>query len=638
MTNGDKKLIVTGIFVMLVLVTLVAYWQACGNGFCWDDGLYITENEHIRTGLTWENIRGAFTASHGATWHPLTSLSHMLDCQLFELEAFWHHLTSLLFHIFNVLLLFWILKRATGELWLSAFIATVFALHPLNVESVAWVAERKNVLSTFFWMLTIIAYIRYSEHPGIGRYLQVILFFSLGLMAKPMVVTLPFVLLLLDYWPLSRFQFGQKSRIEDLSRDESAILEHRSSSVRRLVAEKVPLFALSAVVSVITFITQRGRGAVKSIPVESRIANAVVSYGRYIGKTLWPSKLAAFYPFPRSLEAGPLAGWAFFLLCVSILVLIWWRRRPWLLVGWLWYIGTLIPVIGLVQVGGQAMADRYVYVPMIGLLIIFGWSAREVAARWPITKTGIGICAVIVLVALTLCTRIQTGYWRNNITLYERALKVTAGNALLHDNLGREFSIQGELDKAIEHYKAALRFNPRYYAAYYDLAAILIHKGRTDEAIEHLKEAVKFKPEGPKIRNMLASAYFQQGDYEPAVMHWSEALRLRPDWAEVLNNLAWLKSAYEDVPFYDPNEAVEMARRACEMTENKRYQMLDTLGVAYAAAGRFEQAVRTAEQALELARSSGRPESGVEISKHLELYKAGRPYRGAIQPKSSAVQ
>jgi tetratricopeptide (TPR) repeat protein len=718
------------IYIVLSLAVIIAYEPIRLNDFVnYDDYHYITNNPHINKGVTLESVLWAFTTPHFFMWHPLTSLSHILDCQFFGLNPFWHHLTNLLFHIFNTLLLFWILKKMTGEIWPSIFVAAAFALHPLNIESVAWVAERKSVLSSFFWMLTIVAYIRYSEHTGIWRYLLVILFSSLGLMAKPMVVTLPFVLLLLDYWPLDRFRWGHQNRIEDSPQAKPTQVSSKSYSVWILVREKIPLLVLSAVLSVITFIAQQGGKVIKPIPLEVRFTNAVVSYGRYIWKMLWPNKLAVFYPHPRMIETGPLVGWAILLLCISVLALFWWRRRPWLLVGWLWYIGTLIPVIGLVQAGGQAMADRYTYIPLIGLFIIFGWGARELAARWPLTKMAIGTCAVIALVALMLCTRLQIGHWRNSITLYEHAIKATGGSDLVHDNLGMTILRQkGDVEGAITHYKAALLLNPNYWHAHNNLAMAFFKLGKTDQAIKHWTKALQLKPGWPEVHNYLAGAFYMQGKTDEAIMHWTEALRLKPDWTEVsdnlnklhqwkkrdetiaeyieklrrnpddpnmhqalaaelyrqgkiddaithwleaakrrpewaevqnslgmafyrqgknekaikywtqavrlkpdwpeaLNNLAWALATGEKKELRYPTKAVRLAERACELTNYNQPRMLDTLAAAYAAAGRFIKAVKTAEKGIELAREAKDEKTADDIRSHLQLYKKGKSYQ-----------
>jgi Flp pilus assembly protein TadD len=645
----------------LSFAVIIAYEPIRLNDFVnYDDFPYVTRNPNVNKGVTLESVLWAFTTPHFFMWHPLTSLSHMLDCELFGLNPFWHHLTNLLFHIFNTLLLFLIMKRMTGEVWPSIFVAAVFALHPLNVESVAWLAERKSVLSSFFWMLTIAAYIRYSENPGIWKYLLVILVFSLGLMAKPIVVTVPFVLLLLDYWPLSRFRWAPQSRIKNLPQAATVGISYKSSSAWRLVGEKIPLIVLAAVLSVITFIAQKGGKVVKPIPPIVRTTNAVVSYGRYIWKMLWPNKLAVFYPHPRVVETGPLVGWSILLLCISILALFWRRRRPWLLVGWLWYIGTLIPVVGLVQVGGQAMADRYTYMPLIGLFVICGWGAKELATRWPFTKVALGTCAVIVLVMLTLCTRLQIGHWRSSITLYEHAIKATGGSALAHDNLGMTILRQkGDVEEAIAHHKAALSINPNYWHAHYNLAMVFSELGKTSQAVKHWTkvlqlrpnwpeaysnlagalymqgkiddaitywlEAVKQKPDWAEVQNSLGMAFYRQGKNEEAISHWAEAIRLKPDWPEPYNNLAWLLATAQDEKLRNSSEAIRLAERACELTDYSRPGILDTLAAAYASARRFADAVETAEKAKELAAASGQEKLADDIEKHIELYKLDRP-------------
>lgn len=348
---------------MLALVTLIVFGQACRNDFVgYDDIYYVTDNPHVKSGLSLDSVIWAFTTMYNANWHPLTWLSHMLVCQLFSLNPLWHHLTNVLFHTVNTLLLFGILKRMTGKIWPSAFAAAAFALHPLHVESVAWVSERKDVLSGFFWMLTVICYIRYTERQSIGKYLLVFLVFGLGLMAKSMLVTLPFVLLLLDYWPLGRLQW-----------------EHRLKSLWHLIIEKVPLLALSAASSTITFIAQKSAGAMelgKVYPLNIRISNAAVSYIAYIGKLIYPSRLAVLYPYPGS----SLPLWqpiVSLLVLIAVSAAVIYSARRYLVIGWFWYIGTLVPVIGLVQIGNQMMADRYTYLPSIGIFIMVAWGQRS---------------------------------------------------------------------------------------------------------------------------------------------------------------------------------------------------------------------------------------------------------------------
>ena len=535
------------IYVVLSVATLIAFEPARLNGFVnYDDDDYVTRNPQVTSGLTPESVRWAFTTPYMANWHPLTWLSHMLDCELFGLNPLWHHLTSLSFHIANTLLLFWVLKRMTGAVWQSAFVAAVFALHPLRVESVAWVAERKDVLSGFFWMLTMAFYVRYAERVGIGRYIAVFLSFGLGLMAKPMLVTLPFVLLLLDYWPLGRFQLGKGAGYRSLF---------------HLVREKVPLFVLSAASSVVTFIVQQSAGAMK--PAESfglnvRISNAIVSYLGYIFKMIYPSGLAPLYPHP----GDNLPRWqpiVFFVILAAALVAIIYMRRRYLTAGGLWYLGTLVPVIGLVQVGEQVMADRYTYLPSIGIFIMVGWGANELLERWRYRKIGLGMATAMVLAALLICTRMQARHWQNNLTLFRHTIEVTRNNFVMHTNYG--------------------------------------------------------------------NALLEEGRLEPAIENYNEALRIKPNYAAAINNLAWILATTEDTRFRNPADAVKLAQRACVLTNYKDPQSLDTLAAAYAAAGRFEEAIETAEKAMELAVSAGRKDLATEIQDRLRLYQAHQPYR-----------
>lgn len=429
----------------LVVATVIAFEPVRNNKFVeYDDDVYVTENEHVKNGIRPVSVIRAFTTPDAGNWHPLTWLSHMLDCELFGLNPFWHHLSNLLFHIANTLLLFLILKKMTGSVWPSGFVAAAFALHPLHVESVAWVAERKDVLSGFFWMLTIAAYILYARRPSLIRYLLVVLFLCLGLMAKPMVVTLPFVLLLLDYWPLCRFGQPYQNRDEkDLSRSQSGGVYYAKSSFWRLVTEKIPLFALVAASAVITFIVQQGAGAMKPgdrFSLSVRISNALVSYIGYILKIFCPIRLAALYPHP----GGNLPVWqpivsAVLLAGITAIVIYLGRHRRYLPVGWLWYLVTLVPVIGLVQVGSQAMADRYTYLPSIGIFIIVAWGTAEFFSGWRYRKIVFRLTAGVVLAVLLILTRIQVGYWRNNSTLFGHALDVTKDNFIMHNNFGNAF-------------------------------------------------------------------------------------------------------------------------------------------------------------------------------------------------------
>lgn len=514
------------ICLFLIVATLAIYWQAGNHEFVsYDDPTYVTENRFVQKGLTLESISWAFTATHASNWHPLTWLSHMLDCQLFGLNPGMHHLTSLLLHIASSILLFLVFRRMTGALWCSAFVAALFALHPLHVESVAWVAERKDVLSAFFWLLTMWSYTWYVERSGINRYLLVLLFFIMGLMSKPMLVTLPFVLLLLDYWPLGRFQLGQSGNYK--------ILDIPKSPVRRLILEKVPFFVLAMISSVVTFIVQQSGGAVSSldaIPLKIRTANALVSYVSYIGKMIWPHKLEVIY-LHHMLPGWQVAGACLLLLSVSLLVVRIVKKHPYLAVGWLWYLGTLVPVIGLVQVGVQSMADRYTYIPLIGLFIIIAWGVPELVARWRHNKIGLTILAVSLLSVLMATTWTQVRYWKNSITLFQHAIDVTANNCVAHNSLGMALAEQGDTTKAIEHYYEALRIQPGLVIVHNNLGNIMAKQGKLREAIKYYSEAVRIKPDYAKARYNLGIVLAHQGKFREAIKHYSEAVRIKPGYA-----------------------------------------------------------------------------------------------------------
>jgi len=515
----------------LVLSILVAYWQVRDHEFVnYDDDLYVTKNQHVQAGLSLKGITWSLTDTSTGNWHPLTWLSHMLDCQLYGMNPGSHHLTSVLFHMWNTLLLFLLLRRMTGALWQSGFVATLFALHPLHVESVAWVAERKDVLSTFFWMLTLWSYVWYVEHRGISRYLLVLLFFILGLMAKPMLVTLPFVLLLLDYWPLKRFSW-EKSVDGNLQQE---------STISRMIWEKTPLFFLAMALSVVTFLAQKSGGALNPLdvyPLDARIGNAVVSYVSYIGKMIWPNNLAILYPHPGMLPIKQVAGAGLLILFISLLAIWAVKRRPWFTVGWLWYTGTLVPVIGLVQVGVQSMADRYTYVPLIGLFIIVAWGIHELMARWRHRIMGLLTMTALFILILLVITRMQVRYWSNSISLFEHAIKVTDGNFVAHNNLGKAFSEKGRIAEAITHFLEALRIKPDYAEAHNNLGLSLAKNGRIDEAIKHILQALQLKPYFAEAHNNLGNALDLQRRTGEAIGHYLEALRIKPDFEEAHYNL-----------------------------------------------------------------------------------------------------
>jgi protein O-mannosyl-transferase len=524
----------------LVAATLVAFWDVRNHGFMdIDDGVYVTENPQVQAGLTFKGLIWAFTTVHASNWHPLTWLSHMLDCELYGLNAAGHHLTSLFLHIVNTLLLFLVLKRMAGSLWKSGFVAALFALHPLHVESVAWVAERKDVLSTFFWILTLGAYVRYAEHPQLRRYLPVLFCFALGLLSKPMLVTLPFVMLLLDYYPLGRLQFGWLDH-RDPHNLKTPNPGHQRSSLLHLVREKIPFFILTALSSFITFYAQQAGGAVGSLalyPLETRVLNATVSYVRYIGKMLWPQNLAILYPYSEISHFWGV-GAGLFLLGTTILVVRVACKRPYLLVGWLWYLGTLVPVIGLVQVGLQSMADRYTYVPLIGLFIMIAWGIPDIPSEWRHRKTALSVGMCLAVLPLVVMTRTQVSYWRSNLSLFEHALNVTSNNSRIHLNLGYNLLQHGKISEAMTHYAEALRIDPQYSEAHYNLGVALGKQGEIQEAMVHYGEALKLNPNYADAHNNLGIILARQERNREAISHFEEALRVKPDRPEIYINMA----------------------------------------------------------------------------------------------------
>ena len=529
--------------LFLTIVTLSLFWQVQNHGFVnLDDDLYVTANRRVQAGLTIDGIVWAVTTTHASNWHPLTWLSHMVDCDLFGLNPGAHHFTNLLLHLANTLLLFLVFHRMTRALWPSAFVATLFAVHPLHVESVAWIAERKDLLSTFFWLLTMGLYLQYVKRPRYTRYLLVFLSFSLGLMAKPMLVSLPFVLLLLDYWPLGRLQFVSSSLATQSDPGKSVHFWSRRSLMLRLVLEKMPLLGLATVSSIVTFLAQRSGGALESlntIPLNVRLANAFVAYARYLEKTFWPHDLAVFYPHPgRSLPIWQVAGAVLLLLCITVLVLRTLRSRPYLTTGWLWYLGTLVPVIGLVQVGAHAMADRYTYIPLIGLFIVMAWGLSDTLARWPHRRAALATLTAGLLVAFMICSRIQVRYWQNSTALFQHTLNVTTNNWLAHNNMGNALARQGRLGEAANHYSQALDIRPNDPMAHNNLGITLAEKGRLDEAVAHYSEALCIDGEFAAAYYNLGNALVQRGEFKKAMASYVKAVEIKPQFAEAHNNYA----------------------------------------------------------------------------------------------------
>jgi hypothetical protein len=521
----------------LVAVTLAVYAQVISHQFIiLDDNRYIRENPIVNRGLTLAGIAWAFTTFHAANWHPLTWLSHMLDSQIFGLNAGGHLLVNALIHASNTLLLFVFLRRVTGAKWQSAIVAALFALHPLHVESVAWAAERKDTLSTFFGLLSLVAYARYVETPSWKRYALVAVALALGLMAKPMLVTWPFVLLLLDYWPLRRFQWQRATGTEGFVR-----------ALVPLVREKLPLFCLAAASMVMTFIAQSHGGAVRTfvqVPVSLRLSNAVVSYAKYLFLTVWPSDLAVYYPFSRTgVPVWQLACAIMLLAVITTFAFRQARERPYLLMGWLWFVGTLVPVIGLVQVGGAAMADRYHYVPSIGLFVAFVFGLSDLACAFCIHRTAMGVLTVAALSILACLTAVQTGRWRNSATLFQYTASLTPDNRMIENNLGTILGESGRYDEAAAHFAKALRTKPDFLEVISDadirenLGLLLARQGKAAEAMEQLNEALRLNPNSAEAHTTLGVVLLRLGKAEESIPHFSAAIQLKPEWNLPRDNL-----------------------------------------------------------------------------------------------------
>ena len=521
------------ICLFLILASGVVYLQVWNHDFVgYDDDGYVFENVRVQKGLTLDNAIWAFKTTQKSNWHPLTWLSHMLDVELFGLQPGRHHMTSVFFHILNSQLLFGIFSKMTGRVWQSGFVAAMFALHPLHVESVAWVSERKDVLAMFFWTLTLWSYARYVEQPRIKRYLPVVGLFALGLIAKPMLVTLPFVLLLLDFWPLSRIQFNGSN--------QDSVISGRRSSMGWLILEKTPLFILTLGSCFITFFAQAKGGAVGSSaihPFPVKVANAFFSYLKYIQKMIWPDHLAVLYPHPGVIPVWQLTAAMVLLIGISFVAIRYLKQLPWLGVGWFWYLGTLVPVIGLVQVGVQGLADRYTYIPLTGLFIIIAWGVPKLMSGWRYRTIAIsGICVVLFPILMATAW-IQASYWQNSQKLFRHALDVTTDNYVIHNNLGFELAEIGRVDEAIKHYREAVRINPDFEIAYINLGKALLLQGKVDESIRFNQALLKIKPDYAGVHHNLGLVLLHKGEAEQAIFHFQEALRINNDYAEVYNSL-----------------------------------------------------------------------------------------------------
>jgi protein O-mannosyl-transferase len=521
------------ICLVLVAIILVVYAQSLYFPFInLEDPLNIVNNPYVQGKITLEKIYWAFTDGTWVTnyWAPLLWLSFLFDHQLYGLNAGGYHATNIFFHIANTLLLFFVLRRMTGSNWKCFFIAALFAVHPLHVESVAWVTERKDVLSTFFWMLTMWGYVRYTEQPGTMRYLGMLLFFALGLMSKPMLVTLPFVLLLLDFWPLERTRF----------QDENLSIREKKRIAKRLVWEKVPLLIMIVACSAAAFITQNKEGVVVPLahtPLGVRAANVMVGYVEYIIKMIWPHPLAVLYPYPGPPPIAKSIAAAAALAMVTMSAVRTYRKYPWFIVGWLWYLGTLVPVIGWVVIGPHAIADRYTYIPLIGLFITISWGISNLLERMNRKKGVIAFVATAVLVILIWLSWGQVKLWQSSIVLFEHAVKVTADNSVMHNNLGASLADEGRFAEAIPHYIEALRIDPLYVKAHINLGMALSVLGKTDAAMDHYAVALKIDPGSATASYNMGAALYALGRIDDAIGYYVAALRADPKYVRAHNNL-----------------------------------------------------------------------------------------------------
>ena len=676
-SHRSTRGITIAIYLALAAITLAVFGQTIRYDFVnFDDDLYVYDSPVIKAGLTIKGALFAFTSPHARNWHPLTTVSHMLDYQLWGLHAGGHHATNVVLHTIAVLLLFRVLQKMTGALWKSAFVAALFAVHPLHVESVAWVSERKDVLSALFFFLMLGAYIRYASAPSIWRYLLVTVLFAAGLMSKPMLVSAPVILLFLDYWPLDRI----RNRTSETSLPAVASAKaggqksdvRIQSSVSRLILEKIPLLLLSAGSCIVTFVIQkRAIGAIPPLPWLWRVENAVASYVLYVWQTLWPARLAVFYPHPNNtlpvweitLALGLLVG-------ATVAAIIARRQRPYLFTGWFWYVVMLAPVIGLVQVGEQGHADRYTYLPHIGLFLVAVWGVADVTASRRAAVRIATATMVVIILALACAAFVQTRYWRNSETLWTHALAVTSNNDFAHNNLAYLLVDRGELDDAISHFEAAaeirsrktdphynvgsafvemnladalarkgqsdeamfhyqqaIRLEPNYADAYYNRGNVLFAKGRIDEAITDWEKTLQLQPKDADAHTCLGNAFLCQGSPKEAIAQYEMAVALGPQDPHSRNNLGWILATSSDAEVRDGAKAVDFAQQAVALSGGREPQFLRTLAAAYAENGRFADAVATAQQAALLAGMQGKRGLAKHLEEDLLLYRAHLPLR-----------
>src|SRR6058998_1033515 len=671
--SGPNRSIAIIIYLFLVAISLAVFGQTIRYEFVnFDDDLYVYNAPAIRAGLTVKGLALAFTSPHARNWHPLTTISHMLDCQLYGLKAGGHHATNIVLHTIAVLLLFRVLRQMTGAVWKSATVAALFAVHPLHVESVAWVSERKDVLSAVFFLLMLNAYVRYARAPSMTRYLLVAVLFTAGLMSKPMLVTAPVILLLLDYWPLRRFERHSSTTGKVLNSGKQ--LRTR----QQLFLEKIPLLLLSAGSCFVTFVLQkRATGAIPPLPFLWRVQNALVSYVMYLWETLWPTHLAVFYPHPNNtLPIWTVILAVALLLAITVSAIVFRNKRPYVFTGWFWYLVMLLPVIGFVQVGEQGHADRYTYLPHIGLFLLAVWLAADLVAVHQARSRLAIATAVVIILALGWTAFIQTSYWRNSETLWTHALDVTSDNDFAHNNLGYLYVDQGEFDKAIAQFEAALRIRsgkldphynvgsafvrmnladalarkgqpdeamvnyeeairlqPNYADAYYNRGNVLFAEGRIDEAMADWEKTLQIQPNDADAHTCIGNALLRKGSLKEAIAHYEKALALAPGDPHSRNNIAWVLATSSDGSIRDGVKAVEFAQEAVQLSSGRDPNFVRTLAAAYAESSRFSEAIAAAQQAITIADMQGKTGLANTLRKEIALYRGHMSLR-EVEPRN----
>jgi protein O-mannosyl-transferase len=566
-----KKKYIYLIIIILIVSSCITFGRIVNNGFInYDDNLYITENNYVKSEINPQNINWAFSAVVSGNWHPLTLLSHTLDWTLFGANASGHHLVSLLLHIGTVIFLFLFLNKTTNNIWPSAFAAAFFALHPLRVESVAWASERKDVLSMFFGIISLHAYAYYAEKTTISRYCLCLILFVLSLMSKPMMITLPFVLMLLDYWPLERWQ-----------KVFNAPTKERFNSASKLIWEKVPFICMTIASSIITLWAQNKDGSVAAevvSPLTARAANAIVSYVAYLVKTFWPTNLAVFYPYEFSLPLWKVVISTIIVILIFSVIICYVKKLPFLFVGWLWYLGTLIPVIGLVQVGSQAMADRYHYLPSIGIAMILAWGIPSLIKNKNIRKIILFPASLVFLIIMSALTWTQCGYWKSDSTLFNHALRVTKNNYLAHSNLGASFFEKGNNNEALYHFNKAILIKPDYFYIYVNRGNTYYNLGQYQRVIEDYTKALSLKKDYADGYYTRGNVYYILGDYQKSIADYNNAIILKPDFAEAYNHrgtIYYNKLNQYQKSIEDYNNAIILKPDFDEAYENRAFVYLN---------------------------------------------------------------